>query len=227
MSRLKITYNVGGVIDKKLEVSCLVCRRTTKHVILTLVAENGETSSSNFDFWYVKNHQIIQCLGCESICFRIEDLNSEDLDYDQEQGTAIPYVSETLFPSRSAGRSTLKDILLLPVNIQRVYAETVNAMNNSLPVLAGIGIRSVVEAVWRDKNEAGKDLYEWINALDTLGYLTPDGAKILQQIRALGNEAAHEVKPHKAEHLLLAMDVYEHFLQGVYLLPQCVQETFN
>ena len=227
MSRLKITYTVKDVIDKKLEAICLTCLRATKHVILTLVAENGETKSSNFDFWYVKNHQTIQCLGCESISFRIEDFNSEDMDYDEEQGTVMPYVSEALFPSRSAGRSSLKDILLLPLNIQRIYAETVNAMNNSLPILAGIGIRALVETVCKDKNAVGKDLYESINSLVTLGYLTSDGAKILQQIRALGNEAAHEVKPHKAEHLLLAIDVCEHLLQGVYLLPQYVQDTFK
>jgi len=38
-------------------------------------------------------------------------------------------------------------------------------------------------------------------------------------MRILGNEAAHEVKPHSEETLNLAMDVVEHMLNDVYILP--------
>ena len=227
MSRLKKTYNVKDVFDKKLEAVCLTCGRSTKHEMLTLVAENGETRSINFDFWYVKNHQIIQCLGCESISFRIEEFNSEDTNFDDEQEALIPYVSETLFPSRSAGRNGLKDTLMLPVNVQRIYIETISAMNNAQPVLTGIGIRAIVETVCKDKSTKGKDLKEKIDSLVSLGLLTSEGAVILHKIRTLGNDAAHEVKPHKPDQLALAMDVCEHLLQGVYLLPHYASQTFK
>jgi len=36
----------------------------------------------------------------------------------------------------------------------------------------------------------------------------------------MGNNAAHEVKPHKTEELVIAMRVIEHALQGVYILPK-------
>jgi hypothetical protein len=46
------------------------------------------------------------------------------------------------------------------------------------------------------------------------------------KIRTLGNDAAHEVKPHKPKQLSLALDVCEHLMKGVYLLPHYAEETF-
>ena len=90
-----------------------------------------------------------------------------------------------------------------------------------------MGIRALVETICKDKQAKGKDLFNKINDLVTIGVLTSDGATILHKIRTLGNDAAHEVKPHKFEQLSLAMDVCEHLLQGVYILPDHTKETFN
>ena len=39
------------------------------------------------------------------------------------------------------------------------------------------------------------------------------------ELRTLGNEAAHEVKPHNNATLALALDVIDHLIKGVYILP--------
>jgi len=57
--------------------------------------------------------------------------------------------------------------------------------------------------------------------------LTPAGSTILHKIRTLGNEAAHEVKPHSEKQLGLAMDVVEHVLTDVYILPNKVETEFG
>lgn len=49
--------------------------------------------------------------------------------------------------------------------------------------------------------------------------LTKTGSETLHSMRILGNQAAHEVKPHSEEALNLAMDVVEHMLNDVYILP--------
>ena len=56
------------------------------------------------------------------------------------------------------------------------------------------------------------------------GVLTHMGAETLHSMRILGNEAAHEVKPHSEETLNLAMDVVEHMLNDVYILPAATSE---
>jgi len=52
------------------------------------------------------------------------------------------------------------------------------------------------------------------------GVLTTEGAEILHSTRLLGNLAAHEVKAHSIEELSAAMDVAEHLLTSVYVLPK-------
>lgn len=81
--------------------------------------------------------------------------------------------------------------------------------------------------VCKDKNAAGGDLFAKINSLVVLGVLTKDGANILHKLRTLGNNAAHEVKPHTPKELGLAFDVVDHLLLGVYILPEHAKQTFK
>ncbi|HMM45323.1 MAG TPA: DUF4145 domain-containing protein [Candidatus Macondimonas sp.] len=206
--------------DKKLLVSCGECRRKTNHTVLVSVDLSGtDEIGSGYEVHWASNHQIIQCQGCDIISFRRVNSTSED-DYIQigpnewEQD-----IHEELYPNRTEGRVPIKDIHLLPTDIERIYAETLKAMNGGQPVLSGIGIRALIETTTKERNANGKDLMEKINDLVTQGVLTKDGAHILHKLRILGNKAAHEVKPHSTDQLDLAMDVIEHLLQGVYILP--------
>ena len=115
----------------------------------------------------------------------------------------------------------------MPIKIQRIYEETLLALNNGSPVLTGIGMRALVETVCNEKAAAGPDLFNQINDLEVKNIPTPTGAKILHQIRSLGNKAAHEVEPHSDKQLAIAMDVIEHLLTDVYILPKQVEDEFD
>jgi len=103
--------------------------------------------------------------------------------------------------------------------ISRIYSETHSALCNKLPILAGIGIRALVETVCKEKVAVGSNLEQKTDDLVGKGVLTQIGAETLHSMRIVGNEAAHEVKPHSEETLGLAMDVVEHMLNDVYILP--------
>jgi hypothetical protein len=47
------------------------------------------------------------------------------------------------------------------------------------------------------------------------------------RVGALGSAAAHEVKPHSDKQLGLAMDIVEHLLRDVYILPKQVEAEFD
>ena len=209
---------------QKLEVPCIGCKRKTKHSVLASVDLAGEDTQYGVNFW--TNHQLVQCRGCETISYRICTGNDSEVEPD-EDGELQPLESVEIYPSRSEGRIGIKDSHLLPAPTQLVYDETIKAMNNTQPVLAGIGIRALVETICKDKQAKGKDLFAKINNLVVLGVLTKEGADILHKIRTLGNAAAHEVKPHTPKQLGLALDVCEHLLQGVYILPVHAKETFK
>ncbi len=213
--------------DRKLQVSCGECKRKTNHIVLVSADLSGTDGiGREYEVHWKSNHQIIQCQGCDTISFRKEDSNSQDgcVQIGTDELGYIIY--EELYPNRNEGRVPIKDIHLLPIDIERIYAETLKAMNGGQPVLSGIGIRALIETTTKERNANGNNLMEKINSLVIQGVLTKDGANILHQLRVLGNEAAHEVKPHSTDQLNLAMNVIEHLLQGVYILPYHANQKF-
>jgi len=212
-------------LDKEVSTPCIKCAGKTSHEVVASVDHSGY--SEDADVQWQQKYQIIKCRGCKTISFRKESTNSDDLvQVGPDDWEAI--VSEKLYPSRIEGVKDLgSDVMYLPSDLRRVYAETTQVLNNDSPVLAGIGLRAMVETVCKEKNAAGNDLYSKINDLAAQQVLTPSGANILHKVRTLGNKAAHEVKPHTQQQLSLAMSVVEHMLKDVYILPKLVENVFS
>lgn len=205
---------------KKLFVACPECKRLTNHLVLVSADLNGsDTGWDSYEIFWSSINQIIQCQGCNSLSFRKANQNSEDHPIQIGPNEWVEDIYEQLFPNRNEGRTPIKDLHLLPEDIERIYIETLKAINGGQPVLSGIGIRALIETISKERNAVGNDLSNKINNLVVQGVLTKDGADILHKLRVLGNNAAHEVKPHSTEQLNLAIDVIEHLLQGVYILP--------
>lgn len=222
-NELAINKNQG----KKLECACRECNRTTKHEIVTEATLTGATGSRDYEIYWATEYQVVRCLGCETLSFRRASSNSEDGYIQIGEDEWIENIHEEIYPSPYEGRQLISDVHLLPEKIQRIYEESLTALNNSQEVLCGIGVRAIVETVCKDKNATGGDLYSKINSLVSQGVLTQDGANILHKLRTLGNNAAHEVKPHTPKELGLAFDVVDHLLLGVYILPQHAKLTFK
>jgi hypothetical protein len=219
---------LNASIDKKLLVACEKCKRQTNHKVLASADLSGEHDLYNGDeYYWSSKYQIIQCLGCDSISFRKADENSIDAPIQIGPDEWEDNIYEELYPNRNVGRVPFKDVQLLPNDLERIYAETLKAMNGDQPVLSGIGIRALIETTVKERNAKGGVLQDQINDLVTQGVLTKDGADILHKLRTLGNKAAHEVKPHSNDQLSLAMDVIEHLLQGVYILPYHAKRKFQ
>ncbi len=157
----------------------------------------------------------------ERISFRENWLSTDDLEPSKEDPNSFVLADhESLYPSRLVGAAPMADSHLLPSKLVRIYEETHSALSANLPVLAGIWIRAIVETLCAELIAKGKNLQGRIDDLAAQGVVTAAGAKILHSLRLLGNKAAHEVKPHRSEELLIAMQVVEHALQGVYILPK-------
>ncbi|AYQ26821.1 MULTISPECIES: DUF4145 domain-containing protein [unclassified Polaromonas] len=214
---------VRGAVGDTIKIVCSKCNGSTSHKILTEVEQSWSTE--DYDIEWGQVDQIVQCLGCEKTSYRLTTSNSENTFYDDE-GNAHEDISETLYPPRHAGRKGIEHIWQLPFKVQGVYKETLQAILGSSPVLAGIGLRLLLETICGDKRAEGVNLYDKITNLVERRILTPQSAEILHHIRTLGNNAAHEAKPHSANQLSLAMEVIEHLLHDVYLLPARAAEAF-
>jgi hypothetical protein len=201
----------------KHRLQCLRCDGRTLHRVLTAVHEHGEHSAGDVRWW--SQYEIVQCQGCESVSFRQDSQNTESYSISDSDQMVLDH-HEELFPHRLGGRKELPDLQYLPAAIQTVYRETHAAHASQLRLLAGIGIRALVEAVCKEKGTAGRTLEDRVGNLVTAGLLTPAGAQILQGTKLFGAKNTHEQQPLAMDLLSAAMEVVEHLLRSVYVLPR-------
>lgn len=204
----------NGTDGKEVRVACLTCDTQTRHKVIKSVSDQDDNP------WGISwsQHEIITCLGCETVSFR-KTWGTDDIVGEDDDGY-IYDSSEEVFPSRVAGRKKIRSFYSLPSEVQGIYQETHQAVSGNQPILGGIGIRAIVETVCREKNAAGNNLESKINALVDIGVLTKEGAEILHQTRIYGNDAAHEVNPISQQNLGVLMDIAENLLENVYILPK-------
>jgi len=216
------TTNLNKTQNEELRLPCGKCLGETRHKILQSVDVEGE--DPGWDYYYATSYQIVQCQGCDTLSFRKCHSNSEDMDFDEDKGEGYCIEKVDLYPSRVAGRHKLRQGHFLPAIVSRIYDETHSALCNKQPILAGVGIRALIETVCNEKTASGGNLEQKIDNLVVKGVLTQNGAETLHSMRILGNVAAHEVKPHSERTLSLAMDVVEHLLTDVYILPAATEK---
>lgn len=198
----------------ELNAPCAECGKKTVHKALAQVQLKFEDQ----DFTGYTDYYIVECGGCKTVSFCEESSNSEDIDYNLD-GEPEHTVTQKVYPSRVAGRSLLADLQLIPHGVAGIYTQTHEAIAGKLSILAGIGLRAIVEAVCKEKGVKGRDLTSRIDGLVGEGVITKSGAEILHSIRLMGNDSAHEVKANTDDELTTALEVVEHLLLGVYVIP--------
>lgn len=211
-------------VGSEIEAACAKCGEGVAHVICASIKEhNADEPHSGYSFEWINQFAIIQCGGCKMFSFRRAQSNSED--FDPLTGDHPEMIE--LYPSRVKGRAPINDYELLPGPLQRIYLETLQALNSELPVLAGVGIRAIVETVCKDQAATQGTLQKKIDELVSKHMLTLAGAEILQKLRVLGNKAAHEVAPHDVLQLGFALDVIDNLISSVYILPHHAKARFR
>lgn len=224
---MAVTFEVNREPAKEIRIACIKCAGKTIHSVLAEVSEAGSEEHHDWSFDWSKQYQIAQCRGCMSVSYRDRSTNSEEYDYDDD-GNPYSVETENVYPPRVEGARGLgDDVYLLPREIRRIYEETRAAMAGQTPVLAGIGLRVLLETVCKAKKAKGRGLLAKVDALVEERVLTPDKAAILHKIRTLGNAAAHEATPHTNDQLKLALDIMENLLQDVYVLPERATAAFK
>ena len=199
---------------KTRQIVCNRCDLPTNHRVCNSVTYSYD------DGWLQGNeiYEVVQCLGCDQLSFRIGSQNSEDYEPDEEGNLVYPE-SEEVFPSRLMGRTPIEDIYYLPEKVRSVYNETHRAVTSNLKILAAVGIRALVETVCRHKKSGGRNLKQRIDGLVKKNILTQRSASILHRTRFLGNKSAHEVSAPSESELKIAFDIVENLLQNVYIIP--------
>lgn len=195
--------------DPEVWAPCRLCRQSTRHRVITNVEKTDTFNGTE----HVAHFQTIECRGCTSL----------SLVFRWKPITAKEWFTE-IYPKVLRDRGSLPSVKALPTEVSKIYLETLAALSNDAPVLAGIGLRATVEAVCKDKKAAGSNLQLQIDNLVAQGVITADAAQILHSLRFMGNAAAHEMRAHTNEELITALDIVEMLLKNVYILPKFVEK---
>lgn len=118
---------------------CPDCDRETAHKTMAGVILNYADDENDMESFYVtENHQIIKCNGCHLIRYKEEYYDSECYSPDKPEISIYPVKRKAL------------DQFDIPEFLRKIYIETNYALASELAILAGIGLRSMVEAICKD-----------------------------------------------------------------------------
>lgn len=199
--------------DSRIKNYCNDCHHETWHNVLYVSMEKGSVEDIS---WY-KEYAVLQCAGCDRICFRTEASDSESYDVD-EYGNWIPDISVENFPPTNEGIGNIENLYEIPDEIRSIYNETLKAISDGCYTLAGIGLRATIEAICNHENIAGANLDNKINKLYTNGFISKDDANKLHAIRFIGNDAAHDIKAPLKAKVIIALKIIEHLLSTKYAM---------
>lgn len=201
---------------ERLKCYCDSCKQDTWHTVREVLCtkwsvDDGIVSGSD-------DYAIIQCNGCDKISYRTESMCSENYIY-LDDGSFEYDVDVASYPAPQPSIGSINDMSLLPFKVRKIYTQTLNTIINKDYILAGIGLRSAIEAICLDKEIVGSNLQKKIGKMVSNGLLSQSDGKMLQGIRFLGNDAAHEIDEPKIETIAIALKIIEHLLVTLYILP--------
>lgn len=195
---------------------CPYCCRKTNHNSLYKKTVSSSHDDDD-DFQWKKDYEIIQCNGCDNIQFRTVYGDEYMTDYDEFRGQ-IYYEDKDYFPKNLLNHSSLNNVSEIPNKIRIVYFETIETLKNKIYLLAGVGMRAVIEAICLDQNISGRNLEVKINKLVQNNLITKKDASRLHSIRFLGNDSVHEMAVPNEQKLRIALDIIENLLKNLYLI---------
>ena len=200
-------------VNSKIKNYCNDCHHETWHNVLFVKTITGSSEEISWS----TDYGVLQCAGCDRICFKTESSDSESYDID-ERGNWIPIINAENYPSTNEGLGEIENLYEVPIEINKIYTETVKSITDGCYTLAGIGLRATIEAICNHENIQGRDLNTRINKLVTNGFISKDDASKLHAIRFIGNDAAHEIKAPLNNQIIIALKIIQHLISTKYAM---------
>ena len=216
----KYQYKIEKEPDESISFFCDNCGAYTSHktiVRANVCGEDGIVSVND-------NYYISECSGCHTIRFVVKTLSPDD-DSDLSEDDYYKDFSCYIYPEpeEKAMAFRYSNAYVLPDRIRQVYEETASAFRNKMFILAGMGLRTILDMVCRDNKigNARTDLFKRLQIMyEERHLITEDEKEILDAIRDLGNNSAHEGKPLTFREIQTALIVVGHIFDKLYLIPR-------
>lgn len=192
---------------------CNTCLGETDHKILA--THRKQTDDTEHEVYWIDIYQMLDCCGCHTICFYLEEYFSE-MDY-QDTGARTRYPPATK-------RRRPKWIDKLPDTLQNLLSEVYTACAVNSRSLTAMGIRAIIDGVANDKVGDVGCFKKKLNELKDKGYLTSDQAGVLETAFEVGSATMHRAYNPKPEILDNLLEITEHLLQQCYVLRDVAKQ---
>lgn len=194
---------------------CSCCERKTQHTIIKETTVKIDPTESND----CEEYQIVKCCGCENISFRyiFNDVDNSDRDFD----TGEWFIPRTIdcYPKTIQNYQQTFNESQLPEVLQEIYRETKSSIANDNILLAGAGLRAIIDAICIDKEIKGATLSEKIDNLALLGHIPITQRDFLHGLRLIGNDSIHGMEETPTKDLVEALKIVDTILNSLYILP--------
>jgi hypothetical protein len=209
------------------KVPCSECGGGYKNHIIHFSKErgwnSGEDGSRGADAY-----EVVECVGCDTIRFRLVSWNSEG-PFDDESNEPLSQV--TIYPPQEAkppfheyasarGRFSMLDPI--PEKVLTIYNQTIQARDSRALILAAAGLRAIVEALCLSQGLIEGRLQQKIDALVDRGLLAKPQADALHEQRFLGNVALHEIEEPSPGEIDDGLQIVDALLHTIFVLPEHV-----
>lgn len=197
---------------------CNTCLGERNHKVIATREKRFEPDECP-DIVWIDTYQLLECCGCETICFGLEEFCSEAVT-ETDPGTRV-----TRYPPPTKRRMP-KWTEQLPSALRNLLAEVYSACAFDARSLATMGIRAIIEEVANDKVTDLGSFKKKLDALTDGEFLSSYQTDVIQAAFDIGSASMHRAYHPSHEVLEQLLDIVEHLLQGTYVL-RAVAETLR
>lgn len=193
-------------------IYCLNCKTEIKHEFLIGLETQEIYDEEN----YYSEHDLLRCINCESITYRIDTYSDGDMIQIHDEFGELEWIRDSrpvYYPTRDKELANTSHIInLLPDNIQDTFNEVVTALNNKLEILSGLGLRTLLEQICKHfiKDD---DLGGILKKFEEEGYISTKQRSLLDDIRYIGNDAAHRAESNSIKKHKLSLSILMNLIQ--------------
>jgi hypothetical protein len=189
--------------DKFERAPCNRCGHITKHDVVFERRQEDSTIDpvSDLEVHFVTIYSMLECRGCEEVCLRQTDWNSE-----------TPSEGDFYYPPRVARRRPTWFTQLHP-DYRSLLSEIYAALHVDSKRLAMMGLRTLIDLFMARKLEDSPGFSEGLKELVKQNYITSRSKTIIEVAVEVGHASAHRMHNPTSEQLNAVIDIVEHLIQ--------------
>jgi hypothetical protein len=177
---------------------------------------NEDDGSEGYD-----TYGVAECEGCNTMRFLQISWSTDGPrnDYGDPEEALTVYPSQGPHQSRQSTPVRFRASDPIPLKVFTIYKETHQARDTGALILAGAGLRAIVEALCLSQGIDQGTLQKKIDGLVARGVLAKPQADALHEQRFLGNSALHEIEKPSLSDINDGLQIVDTLLHTIFVLP--------